>query len=155
MWDLPGPGFEPMYPALAGRFLTTVPRGKPQAAAFWWCQLSLTFLPLSLENPTACRHCSWVYEFLFFLSQKVLSPFIFCSSSSNTLLLFRLLPYFHLNCSPLASLLYPIGHASGKCFWGPSWFPSSVSKASSVLWKEEHRWIDRLVWSDRLAPLAQ
>ena len=25
MWDLPGPGFEPMSPALAGRFLTTVP----------------------------------------------------------------------------------------------------------------------------------
>ena len=28
MWDLPGPGFEPMSPALAGRFLTTVPPGK-------------------------------------------------------------------------------------------------------------------------------
>ena len=28
MWDLPGPGLEPMFPALAGRFLTTVPPGK-------------------------------------------------------------------------------------------------------------------------------
>ena len=28
MWGLPGPGLEPMYPALAGRFLTTVPPGK-------------------------------------------------------------------------------------------------------------------------------
>ena len=28
MWDLPGPGLEPMSPALAGRFLTTVPPGK-------------------------------------------------------------------------------------------------------------------------------
>ena len=28
MWDLPGPGIEPMSPALAGRFLTTVPPGK-------------------------------------------------------------------------------------------------------------------------------
>ena len=28
MWDLPGPGFEPMSPALAGGFLTTVPPGK-------------------------------------------------------------------------------------------------------------------------------
>ena len=28
MWDLPGPGLEPMYPALAGRFLTTAPPGK-------------------------------------------------------------------------------------------------------------------------------
>ena len=28
MWDLPGPGLQPMSPALAGRFLTTVPPGK-------------------------------------------------------------------------------------------------------------------------------
>ena len=30
MWDLPGPGLEPVSPALAGGFLTTVPPGKPQ-----------------------------------------------------------------------------------------------------------------------------
>ena len=29
MWDLPGPGLEPVSPALAGRFLTTAPPGKP------------------------------------------------------------------------------------------------------------------------------
>ena len=29
MWDLPGPGLEPMFPALAGGFLTTAPPGKP------------------------------------------------------------------------------------------------------------------------------
>ena len=29
MWDLPGPGLEPVFPALAGGFLTTAPRGKP------------------------------------------------------------------------------------------------------------------------------
>ena len=28
MWDLPGPGIEPMSPALAGGFLTTEPPGK-------------------------------------------------------------------------------------------------------------------------------
>ena len=28
MWDLPGPGHEPVSPALAGRFLTTVPPGR-------------------------------------------------------------------------------------------------------------------------------
>ena len=31
MWDLPRPGLEPVSPALAGRFLTTVPPGKPQS----------------------------------------------------------------------------------------------------------------------------
>ena len=29
MWDLPGPGLEPMSPALAGGFLPTAPPGKP------------------------------------------------------------------------------------------------------------------------------
>ena len=29
MWDLPGPGLEPLSLALAGRFLTTAPPGKP------------------------------------------------------------------------------------------------------------------------------
>ena len=34
MWDLPGPGLEPVSPALAGGFLTTVPPGKPPTQAF-------------------------------------------------------------------------------------------------------------------------
>ena len=29
MWDLPRPGLEPVSPALAGRFSTTVPPGSP------------------------------------------------------------------------------------------------------------------------------
>ena len=29
MWDLPGPGIKPMFPALVGRFLTSGPPGKP------------------------------------------------------------------------------------------------------------------------------
>ena len=28
MWDLPGPGLEPVSPALPGGFLTTAPTGK-------------------------------------------------------------------------------------------------------------------------------
>ena len=34
MWDLPSPGLEPVSPALAGRFLTTAPPGKPHQLAF-------------------------------------------------------------------------------------------------------------------------
>ena len=30
MWDPPRPGLEPVFPALAGRFSTTAPPGKPQ-----------------------------------------------------------------------------------------------------------------------------
>ena len=29
MWDFPGPGIEPVFPALAGGFSTTAPPGKP------------------------------------------------------------------------------------------------------------------------------
>ena len=34
MWDLPRPGLELMSPALAGRFPTTAPPGKPQYILF-------------------------------------------------------------------------------------------------------------------------
>ena len=34
MWDLPGPGLEPVSPALAGRFPTTAPPGKPACQPF-------------------------------------------------------------------------------------------------------------------------
>ena len=35
MWDLPRPGLEPMSPALADGFLTTVPPGKPRSFKFY------------------------------------------------------------------------------------------------------------------------
>ena len=35
MWDLPRPGLEPVSSALAGRFSTTAPPGKPCMAFFW------------------------------------------------------------------------------------------------------------------------
>ena len=34
MWDLPRPGLEPVSPALAGRFSTTEPPGKPSPLCF-------------------------------------------------------------------------------------------------------------------------
>ena len=34
MWDLPRPGLEPVSPALAGRFSTTAPPGKPLMTVF-------------------------------------------------------------------------------------------------------------------------
>ena len=45
MWDLPIPGLEPVSPALAGRFSTTAPPGKPNTGASFSqdCKLSLSF----------------------------------------------------------------------------------------------------------------
>ena len=34
MWDLPGPGINPMDPAVAGGFLTTEPPGKSSPTVF-------------------------------------------------------------------------------------------------------------------------
>ena len=34
MWDLPRPGLETVFPALAGRLPTTAPPGKPQISYF-------------------------------------------------------------------------------------------------------------------------
>ena len=54
MWDLPGPGLEPVSPAWADGFLTTVPPGKPlqcvfmQEKSFYWELFNfVTFGPCS------------------------------------------------------------------------------------------------------------
>ena len=39
MWDLPGPGFKPMSPVLAGGFPTTAPPGKPYHPFLYTCLL--------------------------------------------------------------------------------------------------------------------
>ena len=49
MWDLPRPGLEPVSPALAGRFSTTAPPGKPSSFLnttllfLWWVVVIKTF----------------------------------------------------------------------------------------------------------------
>ena len=59
MWDLPGPGLEPMSPALAGGLLTTVPPGKPY----------LSFLNNSfIEIQFTCHimhHCKMYHSLVF------------------------------------------------------------------------------------------
>ena len=43
VWDLPGSGIEPVFPALAGEFFTTEPSGKPRYSLFNRLQTSLSF----------------------------------------------------------------------------------------------------------------
>ena len=49
VWDLPGPGLEPVSRALAGRFSTTVPPGKPGIYIFNFCCLWQFCLSLSIS----------------------------------------------------------------------------------------------------------
>ena len=71
MWDPPRPGLEPVSPALAGRFSTTAPPGKP-ASKFWWTSfLRLKNIPLyvyttfclsihpSMDTWVASTFCLW------------------------------------------------------------------------------------------------
>ena len=55
MWDLPRPGLEPVSPALAGRFSTTAPPGKPQSYYFLFFTLLMCYITLIdmgiLKNP--------------------------------------------------------------------------------------------------------
>ena len=42
-WDPPRPGLEPLSPALAGRFSTTVPPGKPNLPVFYKFEFYVIF----------------------------------------------------------------------------------------------------------------
>ena len=48
MWHLPRPGLKPMFPALAGRFSTTAPPGKPLYHIF--------FIHSSVDGYLSCLH---------------------------------------------------------------------------------------------------
>ena len=48
MWDPPRPGLEPVSPALAGRFLTTAPQGKPEKFATIVCSNTVFCIDLYL-----------------------------------------------------------------------------------------------------------
>ena len=61
MWDLPGPGLEPVCPALVGGFLTTVPRGKPKG---FFSPLSLT-ISLRFIHVVLCSNSSLGFFFFF------------------------------------------------------------------------------------------
>ena len=73
MWDLPGPGLEPVSPALAGGFLTTVPQGKSLEFGFdtRFLLCLLNFKPLLLKissNLTLVERQLQVHFFFLFLS---------------------------------------------------------------------------------------
>ena len=61
MWNLPGPGLEPMSPALEGRFLITVPPGKSQNLLIFNC-LSLHPQP---SHRTSAHHKGQGFLFYF------------------------------------------------------------------------------------------
>ena len=117
MWDLPGPGPEPMSPALAGRFLTTAPPGK----SLW---IDLTFPPLLLISALHAGQFHQIhvpiilpdFKFLlsFFIFQKLFfSEFSFfivycyCLIECNISYLWVYEWLFFLKCSSAPYFVFP------------------------------------------------
>ena len=67
MWDFPGSGIEPTSPALAGRFFTTVPPGKP-LLIFWYFFLICFVLILHTMFPCLLSRFSVVLLFVILWS---------------------------------------------------------------------------------------
>ena len=83
MWDLPGPGIEPMCPALAVRFLTTGPPGKQkQGPLYSWAAVVVQF-PICVRisaTPWTAAHqasqsltVSWSFFKFMFIASRMLS----------------------------------------------------------------------------------
>ena len=114
MWDLPGPGIKPMSPALAGRFLTTVPPGKSLNFSFW--NFFSLFLPsnsywsfiLCLNVVYSVTHHSyvlvvWLTTF-YYIYLLIHFPLLLTSSMSIWHCLFSF--FFFFFC-----------HSSGNIYW--------------------------------------
>ena len=73
MWDLPKPGIEPMSPALAGRFLTTEPSGKPllwfEIKAMQANRINWGVFPLLLVSKTISERLG--YFFFMYLAELI------------------------------------------------------------------------------------
>ena len=75
MWDLPRPGLERVSPALAGRFSTTAPPGKPGEILNWG------MLPLQQPPTWSKLSLSLLFPFIFPHSPKVSSEHGIMSTS--------------------------------------------------------------------------
>ena len=61
MWNSPGPGIETVSPALAGRFFTTEPAGRP--LGFYLCE----FFFIVINNSVSLLLIKAYSDFVFFL----------------------------------------------------------------------------------------
>ena len=72
MWGLPRPGLEPVSPALAGRFSTTAPPGKPFLNIFIGVQLIYNVVLVSgVPQSESVIHILYIYPLFF----KILLPY--------------------------------------------------------------------------------
>ena len=71
MWDLPRPGLEPVSPALAGRFSTTAPPGKPKVSSlFVPTHFFMLMTKITSVSPPLCVKCITLWFCCFFLLRE-------------------------------------------------------------------------------------
>ena len=96
MWHLPGPGLEPMSPALAGGFLTTVPPGKSCFRVFF---KNIHFIQLT-------------HIIQFTLLQCTIQWFLVCSQNFATIVInFRTFSSPQKETSHPSAVTFPSPHA--------------------------------------------
>ena len=91
MWDLPRPGLEPVSPALAGRFSTTAPPGKPEDLFFWFgcsrLSFSLFFINFFFLFLIFFSILITIYYYFFLLSFCFFHPFLLRCVAERVLVL--------------------------------------------------------------------
>ena len=137
MWDLPGPGLEPVSPALAGGFLTTAPPGKSHIqlisdSNFFNCLAIFLLVSKLLLEPRA--DMSSFYSFFFFSSSFVLhsQPITVPPSSQNK----PRLPGVNSSTSSFSLSRFPRWHHSWQRLTGFRGRPV-LSMSNSSIWASE------------------
>ena len=111
MWDLPRPGLEPVSPALAGRFSTTAPPGKPYSWDILQMALPQTLLYMFFDSK--------LYIFLLgmYLGVQYLWSYLFKTTKEFSkvvapIYIPSLLPIFHIVFS-----VWPFWWVWSAIFW--------------------------------------
>ena len=99
MWDLPGPGLEPVSPALAGGFLTTAPPGKSFSNSFKVLEILVLLISSSIERTNYFSDCESLF-LIYFPNFLVLEIKMFSFRNRNILLPLCLYLFYFLNFSP-------------------------------------------------------
>ena len=109
MWDLPRPGLELVSPALAGRFSTTAPPGKPLKCIFYFHRIFNFHYSIDLFS---CDRFPDPYPPQFPYLSDCWSPFHLLCTIKMLLLLWKQLQYtskiffFSLVCQDISHILF-------------------------------------------------